>query len=251
MTFLSALMMVASVAAQPQAPAVDDAKAVRIAVYDDKGSPRTPRDFARVFGDDPAHYALTNVTAAQIRSGVLKNFDVVVLGGGSSIGQSRQLQPEGRAQIRKFVREGGGYIGICAGAYLASADKGYELGIISSRVVDRKHWARGRGNVELGFSPAGLKQLDLKDPKPTVMYHQGPLLAPLDVPGLPPYTMVAQFDTEVAQKGAPHGVMQGTTALASAAFGKGRVFIISPHPEQTAGEEQIVRRAVDWVSKRL
>ena len=44
---------------------------IRVAVYDDKGSPRTPADFQRVFGGDTAHFALTFVTAEQIRSGVL------------------------------------------------------------------------------------------------------------------------------------------------------------------------------------
>jgi putative intracellular protease/amidase len=252
MRFGVLVMVAAAMTAQVQAqtPAANDAKPIRVAVYDDKGSPRTPRDFERVFGSDKEHYLLTNVTAEQIRAGVLKDFDVIVQGGGGSKAQAEQLQPEGREEIRKFVRAGGGYLGICAGAYLASSDKDYQLGLISSRVVDREHWARGRGDVELGFSSIGLKELGLTNPKPTVMYHQGPLLAPMNAPGLPPYTMVAQFDTEVALKGAPHGVMQGTTALASAKYGDGRVFVISPHPEQTEGEEQIVRGAVDWVAKR-
>lgn len=249
------LVLAAACAAVPvcaQETAAVAAKPIRIAVYDDKGSPRTPRDFQRVFGNEPGKYVLTNVTAEQIRAGALKtsDFDVIVQGGGGSKAQSEQLQKEGREEIRKFVRSGGGYLGICAGAYLASADKDYELGLISSRVVDREHWARGRGDVELGFSSVGLRETGTKNPKPVVMYHQGPLLAPMDAPGLPPYTMVAQFDTEVAQKGAPHGVMQGTTALASAAFGDGRVFVISPHPEQTEGQEAMVKGAVEWVAKR-
>ena len=80
------------------------------------------------------------------------------------------------------------------------------------------------------------------------MYHQGPLLGPAGRSDLPAYIEVAKFDTEVAQKGAPHGVMQGTTALASSMYGKGRVFVISPHPEQTPGQEGIVRGALLWVA---
>jgi glutamine amidotransferase-like uncharacterized protein len=225
-------------------------KPIRVAVYDDKGSPRTPRDFARVFGTDPAHFALTNVTAEQIRAGVLKDFDVVVQGGGGSRAQAEELGKDGREAIRTFVHDGGGYLGICAGAYLAAADKDYQLKILNAKVIDREHWARGRGDVELGFTAAGQKEIGEPSQKPVVMYHQGPLLAPFDDKDLPPYTLVAQFDTEVAQKGAPHGVMQGTTALASGTFGKGRVFVISPHPEQTEGQEQIVKGAVEWAAGR-
>jgi len=223
---------------------------IKVAVYDDKGSPRTPRDFQRVFGGDPAHFSLTFVSAEQIRAGVLKDFDVVVQGGGGSKAQAEQLQPEGVSAIREFVRGGGGYLGICAGAYLAASDSTYGLGILNARVVDRAHWARGRGDVELGFTPVGQKEIGEAKDKVTVMYHQGPLLAPMGKADLPAYTEVAKFDTEVADKGAPHGVMQGTTALASGVYGKGRVFVISPHPEQTDGQEGIVRGALLWAANR-
>ncbi|MFC6645217.1 BPL-N domain-containing protein [Granulicella cerasi] len=233
-----------------QEAAKPETKPIRVAVYDDKGSPRTPRDFARVFGDDTIHFQLANVTAEQIRAGALKDFDVIVQGGGGSKSQAEQLQPEGREAIREFVRNGGGYLGICAGAYLAASDKDYQLKILNARVVDREHWARGRGDVELGYSRVGMEQDGQTKNKPIVMYHQGPLLAPDDAKDLPPYTMVAQFDSEVALKGAPHGVMVGTTAMASGQFGSGRVFVISPHPEQTPGHEDMVKHAVEWVAKR-
>lgn len=235
--------------AQP-APVPNQPAPIRIAVYDDKGSPRTPRDFQHVFGGDPQHFQLTNVTAEQIRQGALKDFDVIVQGGGGSREQAMQLEEEGREQIRTFVRNGGGYLGICAGAYLAAADKDYQLQILNARVVDRRHWARGRGDVELGFTAVGKQEIGEKADKPIVMYHQGPLLAPAEDKNLPPYTVVAQFDSEVALKGAPHGVMVGTTALASGSYGRGRVFVISPHPEQTAGHEDMVRGAVEWVAGR-
>ena len=41
--------------------------------------------------------------------------------GGSGGEQGRNLDAPGRVEIREFFREGGGYIGICAGAYLTSA----------------------------------------------------------------------------------------------------------------------------------
>jgi len=242
---------VLSAAAVPAAETVPAGKfPVRVAVYDDEGSPRTPRDFQRVFGGDPAHFSLTFVTAKQIRDGVLKDFDVIVQGGGGAHEQSSVLEDKGRDAIREFVHNGGGYLGICAGAYLASSGSKAYLGMLNARVVDSEHWARGRGDVILGFTPVGQKEIGESKPKETVMYHQGPLLAPAGRTDLPPYTLVATFDTEVAKNGAPHGVMPGTTALASGMFGKGRVFVISPHPEQTEGQEGIVRGALLWAAGR-
>jgi len=247
------VMVSGTIAAQdvpkPAAPAASTAP-LRVAVYDDRGSPRTAGDFKRVFGNDPKEFQLTFVTAEQIRNGVLKNMDVLVQGGGGAHTQSDELEAPGRDAIRDFVKNGGGYLGICAGAYLASSAKTSDLGIMNARVVDSEHWARGRGDVELGFTPTGQQEIGEQKPKVTVMYHQGPLLAPAGRKDLPAYTEVAKFNTEVAEKGAPHGVMQGTTALASSIYGKGRVFVISPHPEQTPGQEGIVRSALLWVAGR-
>jgi hypothetical protein len=52
----------------------------------------------------------------------------------------------------------------------------------------------------------------------------------------------------MAKKGAPSGVMKGTTAIAAAEFGKGRVICISPHPEKTKGLDGFIRHAVTWVA---
>jgi putative intracellular protease/amidase len=219
-------------------------------VYDDQGSETAAAHFDRVLGSDPKHFVLKHVSAQQIRDGALKGFDIVIQGGGGSRAQAAALQTSGRDAIRTFVQSGGGYLGVCAGAYLAASDKDYQLGILNARVLDREHWARGRGDVVLDVTPEGQHELKYPQDKATVMYHQGPLLAPDDKGNLPAYTKVATFETEVALKGAPHGVMQGTTAMASSSYGKGRVFVISPHPEQTPGYEGLVRQAVAWAADR-
>jgi glutamine amidotransferase-like uncharacterized protein len=247
---LSTAMALLSASVSNAQTAVVASTPIRVAVYQDEGSKKAAAFFDENVGIDKAHFILTHVTAQQIRDGVLKDYDVVIQGGGGGRAQSEALQPVGREAIREFVRAGGGYLGVCAGAYLAASDKDYQLAILNARVVDREHWARGRGDVVLDFSKTGQQQLKFSHEKATVLYHQGPLLAPNNTAGLPAYTPVAFFETEVAQKGAPHGVMQGTAAMASGEFGKGRVFVISPHPEQTPGLDGLVRQAVAWVANR-
>eukprot|EP00927_Polykrikos_kofoidii_P046448 TRINITY_DN40692_c0_g1_i1.p1 TRINITY_DN40692_c0_g1~~TRINITY_DN40692_c0_g1_i1.p1 ORF type:complete len:784 (+),score=93.20 TRINITY_DN40692_c0_g1_i1:185-2353(+) len=52
-------------------------------------------------------------------NGNLEPFDVLVVPGGSAATDSILLGPLGLAAVRSFVRQGGSYCGVCAGAYLA------------------------------------------------------------------------------------------------------------------------------------
>ena len=49
-----------------------------------------------------------------------QHFDAVVFAGGSGAAQARSIGAAGRALVRSFVGQGGGYVGICAGAYMAT-----------------------------------------------------------------------------------------------------------------------------------
>src|SRR5437764_15107147 len=98
------------------------------------------------------------------------------------------------------------------------------------------------------MSAEGKKLLGVSDDVVSVYYGQGPLLAAADKADLPAYETLGTYETEVAEKGAPAGVMKGTTAFAAAEFGKGRVVCLSPHPEKSAELGGMIRRAVGWAS---
>jgi glutamine amidotransferase-like uncharacterized protein len=233
----------AVLAGEPQAPP----PALRVAIYTDVGGATAAPNIEKCLV--PAErYAARRVTAAQIREGVLKDFDVLVQPGGSGSKQAETLGKDGRERIRTFVDGGGGYVGICAGAYLATSDYEWSLNILNAKVIDKKHWARGTGPVQLGVSAEGRKTLAVDKERVTCEYRQGPLLAPGEHPTLPPYIPLATFLTEVAKNGAPEGVMKDTTAVAAAAYGKGKVIAISPHPEKTPGLEGVVRAALAYVT---
>ena len=44
--------------------------------------------------------------------------------------------------------------------------------------------------------------------------------------------------------------MKGTTAIAAAPYGAGRVLCTSPHPERTDDLHDMVHRAILWTVKR-
>jgi hypothetical protein len=73
-------------------------------------------------------------------------------------------------------------------------------------------------------------------------------LAPGDKPEIPDYETLATFKTEIAENGAPKGVMLGTTAAARGTFGQGRVFCYSPHPESKGDLDHYIQTAVRWAA---
>lgn len=231
-----------------QATAAISEPVVRVALYADEGSKRGGDNVEKCLGLEAGRFQCFRVTAEDIRNGALARADVLVQGGGSGSKQAKALRPEGCEAIRRFVKGGGGFLGICAGSYLASSYYPWSLHIINAKVIDREHWARGSGTVQLRFTQSGKARFALAEEVVACRYNQGPLLGPDDKADLPPYDALATFDTEIAKNGAPTGVMKGTTAIASSLFGRGRVVCISPHPEATEGLDNIVRHAVRWAA---
>ena len=243
-----AVWMLSGIAAlRPEggARAADDAAVVRVAVYDDNEQvSKGPKNLLRILAPESGFHA-ERITSDQIRAGGLEGFDVVIMPGGSGSKQAERLQESGRREIREFVRAGGGYVGICAGSYLASSHYDWSLGLINARVWDRAHWDRGGGEVCIRMTDPGLQLLG-RGGDVEVQYNQGPLLVPDDESDLPGYEVLATFATEVAEKGAQPGSMTGTHAIVRSMYGSGRVICYSPHPEVTGGPNEIIASGVRW-----
>jgi hypothetical protein len=225
---------------------IRDVRKLRVGLYDfgDEGGSGV-KNLQKCLAHPP--FEVTALTAADIRDGALDRIDVLLVPGGSGSKQADELEEKGREAIRAFVRRGGGYVGFCAGAYLASAQYSWSLHLLDAKVIDREHWARGTGSVKIKLNGAGrdlLGSSEIVD----IYYGQGPLLGPADSPDIPDFEALAWYETEIAKNGAPSGVMKGTVAVARAPFGKGRVFCFSPHPESTDGLDYFVERAVEWAA---
>jgi putative intracellular protease/amidase len=238
----------------PIVVAADDAstqptKPIRVAVFDDAGVSEKVAGLIELLNSH-SQLQVTKVDGNDIRGGKLNGFDVVLVPGGSGSKEAAALEESGRKEIRTFVERGGGYLGICAGAYLASADYDWSLHILDAKVLDRAHWARGVGDVEVSLTEAGQKMLGATSDRATILYWQGPLLAPAGKPEIADYETLGTFATEIAKNGAPEGVMLGTTAIARGTFGTGRVFCFSPHPERTPAVQGQVLNAIQWAAGR-
>jgi|GEM_PF-361654 len=228
-------------------PALAADRPIRAALFDDAGSagkgvPSVAKQLGSALGIE-----VTKLNGAEIAAGRLQDFDVVIFTGGSGSAQAKTIGEQGRAEVREFVRRGGGYVGICAGAYLACSGFDWGVGVLDARTVSNK-WQRGVGDVEMEVTPEGEKVIGLPSAKRAVHYANGPIIQPNERADIPDYEVLAWFRTELAEHGSPIGAMVNSPAIVRAPFGQGRVWVSSPHPEQTAGMETVVVGAVRWVA---
>lgn len=219
----------------------------KVAIYDDFGSGGAGIPSVQNILDIPS-IELATLSSEQIRNGELAGFDAVIFTGGSGSKQAEGLQLAGVDEVRKFVENGGGYIGICAGAYLACDGFSWSAKLLNAKTVSQK-WRRGKGNVEIELTDEGKKILGDYPGTISVKYNNGPIIKTASNSALPEYIPLAYFRTEMAENETPAGVMVNSPAIVASTFGKGKLITISPHPEQTDGLSDIVKRAVDWVSK--
>ena len=189
------------------------------------------------------------ISALEIQTGSLTNHDIIIFPGGSANAQAKAIGEPGKSAVRDHVRSGGGYIGICAGAYLACSGFPWAVQVLDAKTVSPK-WQRGDGMVRLQLTPEGLPILRGPTGPVTVKYQNGPILMPAGDPEIDDYVSLALFRTEVAEHDSPKGIMIGSPASVAGTFGKGRVICFSPHPEQTVGLERMVEGAIRWAARR-
>lgn len=167
-----------------------------------------------------------SLNARDINKGRFKNADLVYFPGGSTPSYRRDISETGRGNLRAFVRNGGGYIGTCAGALIA---------------CERNIWqGRDDNNGLFGLVPAtgvgpiseiddgdGICMVDLAVDKGTEIGAKHP--EPVYVLSInSPYFEVGESE--------PIAVVAEYDAIKKPAYiayryGQGRVFLTGPHPE--------------------
>jgi len=226
-------------------PPPSTTRKLRVGIYQGPGSPQGGVDNVTSVLKPFPQVTVEVLGGAQVAALDISAYDVLVFPGGSGSGQSKGIGEAGQKKVREFVKSGGGYVGICGGAYLACSNFSWGLGILNAGTVSNK-WQRGQAMLDCEPTPAGQTWLgDVKAPF-KVRYHNGPILKPATRTDIPPYDVLTIFKTEVAEHGSPAGIQVGSPAQVTAPFGKGRVFISSPHPENTPGLENFIPRAVFW-----
>ena len=211
--------------ALPRRAAAGSSVSVRVGLYQSAGV--HPAAFAaeKALLERSAGFVCTVLTPGQIREGALREQDVAVFMGGSGTVQGRSLADAGKAAVREFVKAGGGYIGVCAGAYLAlqGEEAFHKLRLVAGRNLTGDAWQRGLAGLEVHAEGRARFKM---------FYANGPIFTPAPTEGLAPYVPLASFVGEIysATHGTGPGEMPGTPAIVAAAYGAGRVLLFSPNP---------------------
>ncbi len=190
------------------------------------------------------------ISARDIQQGKLADIDVIIFPGGSGSKELNNLGKTGKEKIRKFILEDGkGVVGICAGSFLLSSTPGYpSLKLGSVKVIDRAHYARGKGLVEFKLNAEGNKIFpELEGKAQFAQYYDGPVMEAVDTKSN--FVELGKFVTDIHPNvGAPANVTPGKIFIYNDTPGKGRVFAIAGHPESTPGIRWMIPRMARWAA---
>jgi len=202
----------------------------------------------RAVDETTLNVQVASVCPEDIREGVLEKAVGVMFPGGSGKGIATALRPEGVDTIRKFVAKGHGYYGVCAGAYLAASG----LDVYSGMIPLKHHqpWAKGKSIVRVELTTDGKALLGEEFASIETRYNCGPVFTELDhqtdSPQCPIQVLGRFASPATDAKGVCHDEMIGTPAILATQWGKGRVLIVSPHPESHLQYHALVARCIGW-----
>ncbi|MEO0416441.1 MAG: BPL-N domain-containing protein, partial [Verrucomicrobiota bacterium] len=242
--------------------AVSRADQMHVAVYDSVGVGESHLAVCEIVEQSDS-MVLHHIGADEVSHAVLSQFDTVVFPGGSGSKQAEHIGESGRAAVQRFVRDGGGYLGVCAGAYLCSSHYSWSLDLIDSAVFTGTAEVPGKGKMQLwhrgGKTPIEVELTDLGlqlygapgiSKKFEVIYANGPIISAHESDALADYEVLAWFRSENAKFDQQKGTMIDTPAIVRGNFGKGRVISMSPHPELTPALNGMIEQSVEWLARQ-
>lgn len=252
----SRVLLALSAVRGPQTDQIPEPQPLTVGVYADHGaSPTCVTETMAALEIDPGITPVT-VRAAELMTGVLDRLDVLVFPGGSGSKQASSMGGLAREKVRRWVlEEGKGVVGICAGGYLLSSTPAYKwsLRLISADVIDRAHYNRGRGLMEVAFTDDGRERFPEigPDEQTFLQYYDGPVLVRSPASELPPYDELATIVSDIhLGGGSSPGVTPGKTALLVNDAGEGRVSACVGHPESTPGMRWMIPRMARMVANQ-
>ncbi len=208
-------------------PVSSASKKLKVGLYvDDGASGNGVLHLASLITHSP-QTELVLLVAEDIRAGKLKNVDVLVMPGGSSSKQCNTIGKEHWYKIHDFLRNGGCYIGTCAGMFNVLE---HRLNLLPFS----RHFKAGGSTafVKVEISPEGAKILGIKPGERVVRYSGGPVAFKVDKSKCEGKGIaLATYKSAVSRDKAQEGKFIGSTAWVYGSYGKGKVIATSFHPE--------------------
>jgi len=184
--------------------------------------------------------SLTRISCEEVQQGGLSAFTVLCVPGGFAPHIAARLGEAGAAALRAWVHAGGGYVGLCAGAFL-----GCFLNLLAVNVRDVDHVGQPSSPCLVRFSATGQELLGAVAEAVTARYANGPIFtAPaINLAGessvrggnllTGQVRTLASFASSCRHASVE---MEGSPAIVGGMHGAGLVLLVSPHIEDGAGE---------------
>jgi glutamine amidotransferase-like uncharacterized protein len=228
---------------------------LRVGIFNERSCCDEPEPLFRILDSIPScRRELLSAENVRSEPDRLARFDVLIFPGGRAHKQAAALGEDARRAVKDFIRSGGGYVGICAGGFLASAQYDWSLELVNTRILTGEQQMPGVGSRSMADRGPGIVQIELtaegrsifgdRSTPIDISFSGGPIYLGPKRDNLPPTIPLAHYSTEVSNYAPQRGTMIGTPAIFASRFGAGRVVAISPHPESTKGTEFLVGLAV-------
>lgn len=233
-----------------QAPGLTGEKPLRVAVFVDKGARncgvfRWLEITARMKGA-----VATPVDGEAVRAGALDAADVLVMPGGSSVTEAKSLGAEGREKVKDFIRQGGGYVGTCAGCCLLMEPANHHPDML--HLIPFKFGpSGGKADMSIAFNERATALAGIKKGKVSVRFSEGPVLLPSTPVEGANIEVVATYDSDLNSMGEKERPSRaGCAAAVAGTYGKGRIFVFAVHPEYDEDDHFLLKGAFRYVTGR-
>lgn len=232
-----------------------------IALYNEKGAwDKSVTALKNMF--EWMDLSVTMIDAEYVNNNPLDGFKIICFPGGDMYRYSQNLSGEGLNKIRKYVENGGNYIGVCGGAYFSSKKiiwQGNQLPMNTLELFDGT--AEGTIDEIVPYPQMDMSKIEITDTLHPIMkdlpkiqwmlYYWGPVFKTEN----PNMKVLGKYDAV------------DLPAVIAFEYGEGKVFITGTHPEMEEdsnrdgvvfsdtiinnvhyyGEEQLDDQGSDWI----
>jgi glutamine amidotransferase-like uncharacterized protein/uncharacterized protein YpmS len=173
-------------------------------------------------------------TSSSLTSSILSGYDLLVMPGGS--GGSVYLNTISKSVIQNFVKNGGGYLGICAGAYSAAAhtDGYYDGWGIAPHVYAKAVSYEGKLNMTITSTGA---QVLNRSGTVTISHYNG---AAMYLTSSAAKIFATYADSKTGYK--------GYADIVGDFYGNGRTVLIGSHPELSPQFPDMIANLIVWAT---
>lgn len=120
---------------------IKNPNAIKVGIYQVYGE-RIQKVFSPIFEMNP-NFQVEYIHSQDITFDKLKHFDLLLMPGGNPRDYEKPIGKKGLREIQKYIRRGGKYLGICAGAFFAVDDKYLNLFAaknFNTRFLEKGYW---------------------------------------------------------------------------------------------------------------